>query len=63
MSSENTLTGRNGKFVVGTTLVARLTQWAVNPTLAGTNEWGDSDSGGFTNRSRTTNHSTGLPPS
>lgn len=52
MSSLNTLTGQNGKFVVGTTLVARTTTWAVNPTLAGTNEWGDSDSGGYTNRSR-----------
>ena len=50
MSSENTLTGRNGKFVVGASQVARTTQWAVNPTLAGTSEWGDSDSNGFTNR-------------
>jgi len=51
MSSENTLTGRNGKFVVDTTLVARMTQWAVSETLASSNEWGDSDSAGFTNRS------------
>ena len=51
MTSENTLTGRNGKFVVGTTLVARITQWEVNPTLATSNEWGDSDSEGYTNRS------------
>jgi len=50
MTSENTLTGRNGKFVVGTTLVARTTSWEVNPTLAGGTEWGDSDSSGFTNR-------------
>lgn len=50
MSSLNTLTGRNGKFVVGTDVVARATQWAVNPTLATTSEWGDSDSLGFTNR-------------
>lgn len=50
MSSENTLTGRNGKFVVDTSLVARATQWAVNPKLASTSEWGDSDSGGYTNR-------------
>ncbi len=50
MSSENTLTGRNGKFVVGTTLVARVTQWAVNPKLASSAAWGDSDSAGFTNR-------------
>jgi hypothetical protein len=50
MSSENTLTGRNGKFSVDTSLVARTTQWAVNPKLANTSEWGDSDSGGYTNR-------------
>lgn len=50
MSSENTLTGRNGKFVVDTSLVARTTQWAVNPKLASSSEWGDSDSGGYTNR-------------
>ena len=50
MSSENTKTGRLGKFVVGTTQVARTTQWAVNPTLASKSEWGDSDSSGFTNR-------------
>ena len=50
MSSLNTLTGRNGKFVVGATQVARLTQWAVTRTLAGGSEWGDSDGAGFTNR-------------
>ena len=50
MSSLNTLTGRNGKFVVGTSLVARTTKWDVNPTLAGGSEWGDSDSAGYTNR-------------
>lgn len=50
MSSLNTLTGRNGKHVVGTTKVARITKWAVNPKLAGGSEWGDSDSAGFTNR-------------
>lgn len=52
MTSENTLTGRNGKFVVDDTLVARITKWDVNPKLASSNEWGDSDSGGYTNRSR-----------
>jgi hypothetical protein len=51
MSSATSLTGRNGKFVVQTTQVARTTQWAVNPTLATSNEWGDSDGAGFTNRS------------
>lgn len=50
MSSENTLTGRNGKFVVASSLVARATQWQVNPKLASSSEWGDSDSAGYTNR-------------
>jgi len=50
MSSINTVTGRNGEFVVDTTRVARITTWAVNPTLASKSEWGDSDSAGFTNR-------------
>ena len=50
MSSANTVTGRNGEFVVGTTRIARVTQWNVNPTLATKSEWGDSDSAGFTNR-------------
>jgi len=51
MSSENTLTGRNGKFVVAASLVARTTQWNVSPKQAGGSEWGDSDSAGYTNRS------------
>jgi hypothetical protein len=46
----NTLTGRLGRFVVGTSLVARATQWQVTKTLATKSEWGDSDSAGFTNR-------------
>lgn len=50
MTSLNTLTGRNGKFVVDDTLVARMTQWGVNPTLATSSEWGDSDSEGYTCR-------------
>jgi len=50
VSSENTLTGRLGRFVVGTDLVARATQWQVTSTLATKSEWGDSDSGGYTNR-------------
>ena len=52
MPSTGTLTGRNGNFQVGAVLVARTTQWAVNPTLATSSEWGDSDSGGYTNRAR-----------
>ena len=50
MSSENTVSGIVGKFVVDSSLVARTTQWTVTPTLATTSEWGDSDSGGYTNR-------------
>ena len=50
MTSENTLTGRLGDFQVGAVQVARVTTWAVNPTLASSSEWGDSDSGGFTSR-------------
>lgn len=50
MSSENTLTGRNGHVTVDATEVARVTNWSVNATLAATAEWGDSDSGGYTNR-------------
>jgi len=50
MSSENTKTGRLGKFVVESTQVARTKKWAVSRTLASKSEWGDSDSGGFTNR-------------
>lgn len=50
MSSLNTLTGRNGKFFVDTSFVARTTQWAVNPKLASSSSWGDSDSCGCTNR-------------
>ena len=51
MSSENTVTGRGGTFSVDATAIARITQWAANPTLATSNEWGDSDSAGYTNRS------------
>jgi len=50
MTSLNTLTGRNGKFVVAGSLVARTTRWGVKPTMATKSEWGDSDSAGFTNR-------------
>jgi len=51
MSSTSTLTGRGGSFSADGTAIARITQWSANPTLATSNEWGDSDSGGFTNRS------------
>lgn len=50
MSSEGTITGRTGRFDLAGNLVARTTMWEVNPTLATSSEWGDSDSGGYTNR-------------
>lgn len=50
MSSSTALTGRNGKFVVESTQVARTTQWSVNSKLASSSEWGDSDGAGYTNR-------------
>lgn len=50
MSSLNTRTGRNGKFVVDSTLVARTTMWNITRTMATKSEWGDSDSAGYTNR-------------
>lgn len=50
MTSSTALTGRNGKFVVGSTLVARTKNWSVNPTMDSSSEWGDSDGEGYTNR-------------
>lgn len=46
--STTTLTGVDGKFSVDDQLVARITQWEVNPTLDTSMEWGDSDGGGYT---------------
>lgn len=50
MSSEGTITGRDGELVVDGTRVARSTMWDCTTTLATKSEWGDSDSGGYTNR-------------
>ena len=50
MSSSTALTGVDGDFLIGSTHVARTTLWSVNPKLASTSEWGDSDSEGYTNR-------------
>lgn len=50
MSSSTSLTGRNGRFVVASTRVARTKKWDVNSSLASKSEWGDSDSAGYTNR-------------
>lgn len=50
MSSLTALTGRNGNVTVGGVDIARITNWSVNPTLATSSEWGDSDCGGYTAR-------------
>lgn len=50
MTSETSLTGRLGRFVVDNALIARVTQWGVNSKLATKSEWGDSDGAGYTNR-------------
>ncbi len=49
-TSATALTSRGGKFTVDDQLVARITGWEVNPKLASSSEWGDSDGQGFTNR-------------
>lgn len=50
MSSLTSLTGRLGRFQAESQLVARTKKWDVSSTLASKSEWGDSDSGGYTNR-------------
>ena len=50
MTSSTAKTGRNGKFVVASSQVARAKSWQVSPKLASTSEWGDSDGEGYTNR-------------
>ena len=50
MASTTALTGRLGEFVIGSTKVARATLWNLTLALATKSEWGDSDSGGYTNR-------------
>jgi hypothetical protein len=49
MSSLNTLTGVHGAFMVGTGYIIRSTKWDVSPSVSAS-EWGDSESGGHTNR-------------
>ncbi len=48
--SSGALSGRDGRITIDDTKVARVTQWDVNPTLATTSEWGDSDTAGYTAR-------------
>jgi len=58
MSSATSSTGRYGDLYAGTAQagtagaakVARTTQWTVSQKPASTSEWGDSSSGGYTNR-------------
>ena len=50
MSSSGTLSGRRGMFMVNDYRIAKTTEWNVNPALAHTSEWGDSDSHGYTSR-------------
>jgi hypothetical protein len=49
MSGVTAITGRLGKAVVSGVLVLRLTEWRLNHSVS-VAAWGDSDSGGFTNR-------------
>lgn len=49
-TSQYTLTGRQGEVYVDSVRVRRITSWSVNPTLATSTEWGDSDVNGFTAR-------------
>ena len=50
-NSSTSKSGRLGKAVVDDVLVARLTQWSVNPTSS-ESAWGDSDGAGYTNRAK-----------
>jgi len=43
------ITGLNGEVLVGSTKIAKITKWDINPTV-GETAWGDSDSAGHTNR-------------
>ena len=52
MAHTNTATGLTGRLGIDTVVIARTTQWDVSQALASSSEWGDSDSGGFTNRAR-----------
>ena len=52
MATSNSTTARSGSegfAMVGTALIARVTQWTLN-SLISESAWGDSDSEGYTNR-------------
>ena len=58
MSGTTALTGTLGKVVVGGVLVTRLTSWRLS-TSVGETAWGDSESGGYTNRKASRGDATG----
>jgi hypothetical protein len=58
MSGVSAVSGVLGKAVIDSDLIARLTSWSVN-RQSGESAWGDSDSGGFTNRKRGRRDATG----
>lgn len=57
-NSSTTLTGSLGKCVIAGSLVYRLTNWELTTTCSST-EWGDSDSGGYTERAAGRKDATG----
>jgi len=50
MATATVITGRNGEFVFDGARVARVKKWTLNPKLATSSEWGDSDTEGYTAR-------------
>ncbi len=50
MATATVITGRNGEFVFDGTRIARTKKWTINPKLATSSEWGDSDTKGYTAR-------------
>ena len=50
MATATVITGRLGEFAINTTKVARTKKWTINPKLATSSEWGDSDTEGYTAR-------------
>ena len=59
MSGESAVSGELGKAVIDDSLVARITTWSIN-RQSSESAWGDSDSGGFTNRKRARRDATGT---
>ena len=59
MTGVTAVSGEEGFAHVDATLVARLTSWSIN-RQANESAWGDSDSGGYTNRKRARRDATGT---